>query len=399
MNLSITLPLPGSGNQANSSGPTSELTNYVLKAEPLPIVEPSVQFNRLAYAAPHIIIDPLADSSANSIVLDWEATMAFRHYLWSFGFGIAEAMDTSQRGMGLTWELAQELIARTIKEAQSLHPKPDLVCGVGTDQLAMDAEHRQADIIAAYLRQIEFVEKGGGACVLMASRALAQAARSADDYRAVYATLLRQVSSPVILHWLGEMFDPQLKNYWSGNTDLEQAMDCVLSIIAEHSAKVAGIKVSLLNAELEINLRNRLPSGVRLFTGDDFNYPQLIKGDASGYSHALLGVFSAIAPAASLGLSALARGNTKEYDRCMDSTLDLASALFAAPTQFYKAGIGFLAWLNHRQQHFIMPQGLQASRSIQHYAQLFYLADQAGLLEDPRGAVTRMQNLLALYGI
>ena len=398
MSLSVSLPLfPASRQQ---DGGEARMTEYTLKGDPLPIRPPTVKFNRLVYAAPHLIIRPLATRSPtyDKLLPDWDATLSFRRYLWSLGFGIAEAMDTSQRGMGLNWELAKELIGRTIKEAKAVKSPPSVVCGAGTDHLPADTEHSKQDIIAAYLHQTDFVEDAGGGCVLMASHALARTARTAADYRFVYDGVLRRVSAPVILHWLGEVFDARLKNYWSANTDLDQALDSVTEIIVEHRAKVAGIKISLLDEELEIRLRSRLPAGVRLFTGDDFNYPSLIKGDAAGYSDALLGVFSAIAPAASLALEALASDKETEYDRLMESTLDLARELFATPTQFYKAGIGFLAWLNGSQPHFIMPAGLQAMRSICHYARLFCYADRAGLLADPPLAVKRMRHLLALHG-
>ena len=347
--------------------------------------------SRVAYAAAHVVCDPLRDAS-----LDWDATLAYRRHLWSFGLGVAEAMDTAQRGMGLDWPAARELIRRSLAEARAAGGA--MVCGAGTDQLDPADTVTLADVEHAYEEQVGYVEEQGGRVVLMASRALARAARGPDDYARVYGTVLRQVSRPVILHWLGDMFDPQLAGYW-GTRDVDKAMDACLAIICEHRTQIDGIKISLLDAEREVAMRRRLPGGVRMYTGDDFNYDRLVLGDARGHSDALLGIFDAIAPAASAALQALERGDVPAYRAALEPTVPLARHIFQAPTHAYKTGIVFLAYLNGHQSHFRMLGGAESGRSVPHLAELFRLADAAGLLVDPDGAVERMRRVLALAGV
>jgi hypothetical protein len=323
--------------------------------------------------------------------------MAFRHHLWSLGFKIAEAMDTAQRGMGVDWAGARELIRRSLAESRTV-AGADLACGAGTDQLAPDDTKHLQDVIDAYETQIGFVEAEGGRAVMMASRALARVARSADDYRAVYGDILSQTREKVVLHWLGDMFDPQLAGYW-GSTFFDRALETVLAIIDDNKDKVEGIKISLLDNQKEVELRKRLPEGVLCFTGDDFNYAELIEGDGQRYSHALLGIFDAVAPSASKALSFLAKGETQAFRNIIEPTVPLSRKIFEAPTQYYKAGVVFLAWLNDHQSHFTMPAGMQSARGIVHYADIFRLADQANVLDKPELAVSRMKSLLQVYGL
>ncbi len=352
--------------------------------------------SRVALAAAHVVADPLACEPGGPAVLDWEATLAYRRHLWAHGLGVAEAMDTAQRGMGLDWDAARELIRRSAAEARACGGR--LAAGVATDNAA---PRSLREIRAAYQEQCEFVEGEGAQVVVMASRALAAVARSADDYREVYDVVLSGLERPAILHWLGDMFDPALAGYWNPAhpTDLDEAADVLLDIIAAHADRVDGVKVSLLDADREIALRRRLPEGVRLYSGDDFNYPTLIAGDEHGHSDALLGAFDAIAPAAGAALHALDAGDRATYDRILEPTVPLARKLFEAPTFNYKAGIVFLAFLNGHQEHFRMVGGLESARSIVHLADLFVLADRAGLLRDPALAVARMRHVLALAGI
>lgn len=361
-----------------------------------PVAAP--RFSRIAYAAAHVVADPLAMADPWSRpAVDWERTMAFRRHLWRLGFRVAEAMDTSQRGMGFDWDSAKELIRRSIAEAKTVEGA-DLASGAGTDQLAPAAARSLDDVIAAYEEQFGFVEGQGGKAIMMASRALAKVAKGAEDYARVYDRILSQASGKVILHWLGDMFDPALQFYW-GADDFETALDTVVGIIGRHAGKVEGIKISLLDADKETALRDRLPEGVVMFTGDDFNYPELIAGDGRRHSHALLGIFDAIAPAANAALAKLAAGDRAGYDALMAPTVPLSRKIFEAPTEYYKAGIVFLAWLNGHQDHFTMVGGMQSARGILHYADVFRLADQAGLLADPELAVRRMKSLCAVAGI
>lgn len=356
------------------------------------------QFNRIAYAAAHVVSDPWADATPwNNPAIDWDATMAFRRHLWSLGFRIAEAMDTSQRGMGLDWAAAQELIRRSLAEARSV-PGADLACGAGTDQLDKRDARSLDDVVAAYEEQLGFVEQHGGRAILMASRALAHVATSPDDYHRVYGCILGQARDKVILHWLGDMFDPELRGYW-GSRRFDDALDTVLAIIADHKDKVEGIKISLLDHACEVELRRRLPEGVICFTGDDFNYASLIEGDGRHHSHALLGIFDAVAPQASRALAALANDDLATFRGTIEPTVPLSRKIFEAPTQYYKAGVVFLAWLNGHQNHFTMPSGMQSARGALHYAEVFRLADQANVLDRPDLAVARMTALMTQYGV
>lgn len=376
------------------------LEPYRLTGEPLVIRAPSVPLTRTAFAAAHIVSDPLKERSPwdTRPAVDWDATLAFRAGLWDQGLGLAEAMDTAQRGMGVDWLTAKELIERTMTAAKTHPMKPRVACGAGTDHVAL-AELRDADaIIAAYEHQMAAIEAAGGQLILMASRAFTAIGADEALYRKVYRRLLGQAQGRVILHWLGDMFDPALKGYW-GSADVEQATDFVLSLIEENSHKVDGIKISLLDEAHEVAFRARLPERVRLYTGDDFNYAPLIEGDGKRHSHALLGIFAAIAPAASQALEALALGDNETFRALLAPTVPLSREIFKSPTRFYKAGIAFLSWLNGWQSHFIMPAGVQSSREITHYAQVFRLADQARLLAKPDLAEERMRTLLSLHGL
>lgn len=382
--------------------PTSQgtLEEYHLQGTPLAVLAPQSAFNRTAFAAAHVISNPLQerDPWTGRPAVDWETTLKFRHFLWDQGLHLAEAMDTAQRGMGVDWLTAKELIERTMIEAKA-HPfKPRVACGAGTDQFDNTDLTSEAKIIAAFEEQMEAIENAGGQCILMASRALCALQGGADSYQRVYDRLIGQARDKVILHWLGDMFDPQLKGYW-GSMDLDEAEETVLDLIHRHKDKIEGIKISLLVQEREENFRKKLPDGVRLYTGDDFNYAALIEGDGVHYSHALLGIFAAIAPAASQALSALAVGDNQRFHELLSPTVALSRQIFKAPTQYYKAGVAFLAWLNGQQDHFIMPHGFQSSRDITHYAEIFRLADQANLLLQPDLATQRMTTWLAVHGI
>jgi hypothetical protein len=366
--------------------------------EPRNFDRPSKPFTRIAYAAAHVVADPWSTQEPwLDAAVDWDATIAYRRHLWSWGLGVAEAMDTAQRGMGMDWPASLELIRRTIEASRGT--RGALVgCGTGTDHLEPDPALKIERVIAAYEEQCAAVEKLGGRIVLMASRALAACARSPDDYGRVYERVLGQVKEPVIIHWLGEMFDPALAGYW-GHQDHRKAMDVCLDVIGRSASKVDGIKVSLLDKDKEIAMRRRLPKSVRMYTGDDFNFAELIEGDGQGHSDALLGIFDAIAPAASAGLSALAAGDRDAYHDILAPTVPLSRHIFRAPTRFYKTGVVFLAWLNGHQEHFVMVGGQQSARSLLHLAELFRLADAAGLLSDPTLACGRMRQFLATQGI
>jgi hypothetical protein len=355
-------------------------------------------FTRIAYAAAHVVADPLADVDPwIDTAVDWERTIAFRHYLWDLGLGVAEAMDTAQRGGGLDWPAARELIRHALAAAKT-RPGAKICCGVGTDHLGAAPGVALDDIVRAYEEQIEAVEAMGGRLVVMASRALAASAKSPDDYARVYGRILAQVREPVIIHWLGEMFDPELAGYW-GARDHAAAMEVCLGIVAAHAQKIDGVKISLLSKDKEIEMRRRLPPGVKMYTGDDFNYAELIAGDEDGYSDALLGIFDAIAPAASAGLARLASGDLQGFHGVMEPTVPLSRHIFKAPTRFYKTGVVFLAWLNGLQDHFIMVGGQQSARSLLHLAELFRLADKARVLHDPDLAAARIGKLMAVQGL
>ncbi|MNF82648.1 hypothetical protein D3C84_649590 [compost metagenome] len=299
--------------------------------------------------------------------------------------------------MGVDWPTSLELIRRSLDMAQGIEGA-DLASGAGTDQLTDLSGLTLDDVRRAYIEQIEAIEGAGGRIILMASRALAAVAKGPKDYIDLYNELIQGCRNPVILHWLGDMFDSKLAGYW-GSDDVWQNMDTVVSIINDNADKVDGIKISLLEKEYEFALRKRLPAGVKMFTGDDFNYPELIQGDGEYYSHGLLGIFDPIAPVAAQALEALALGDNARYQALMQPTIALSRKIFESPTQFYKAGVVFIAWLNGHQDHFTMAGGMQSSRSISHYAEVFRLADRAGVLKDPQQATQRMQQLLAVYGI
>jgi hypothetical protein len=373
------------------------LAPYTMRAaRPLP-QRASGRFNRVALAAAHVVADPLADTDPwLNAKLDWDATLAYRRHLWGLGLGVAEAMDTAQRGMGLDWPTSLDLIRRSVDASRDV-PGAVVFSGAGTDHLGLGA-HALDAVIAAYEEQASAIESTGGRLILMASRALAAAARGPDDYARVYARVLGQVRDKVIIHWLGDMFDPALAGYW-GNKDLDRASAVALDVIAANAAKIDGVKISLLDKDREIAFRRRLPPGVRMYTGDDFNYAELIAGDAHGYSDALLGIFDAIAPAASAALSALARGGDNEFHDILASTVALSRHIFKAPTRFYKTGIVFMAYLNGHQRHFTMVGGQQSARSLPHLAELFRIADAAGLLADPDLAASRMRAVLRIHGI
>ncbi len=359
---------------------------------------PDRPFNRIAYAAAHVVADPRADADPwLDVPIDWEATLAFRHHLWRLGLGVAEAMDTAQRGMGLDWPTSLELIRRSVADSRAI-PGAVVASGAGADHIAPDPGLSIEEVIAAYESQCVAVEGLGGRIVLMASRALAAAARGPEDYIAVYDRILSQVAEPAIVHWLGEMFDPALAGYW-GHDDHWQAMDVCLEVLEANAQKIDGVKISLLDKDKEIAMRRRLPEGVRMYTGDDFNYPELVEGDEEGYSDALLGIFDAIAPAASAALAALSGNRREDFHEILAPTVLLSRHIFQAPTRFYKIGVVFMAYLNGLQDHFTMIGGQQSARSAAHLAELFRLADRAGLLTDPERAAGRMRSVMAVHGI
>jgi hypothetical protein len=393
MALSLTLP--------NASG---QLEAYTLRGRTPAKPAKGVTFNRIAYSAAHVVANPLAAIDPwLQCAVDWDATIAYRQHLWSLGMGVAEAMDTAQRGMGMDWPTSLELIRRSIDAAQDV-PGALVASGCGTDHLVLDDVKSVDDVIAGYETQMAAIEKLGGKLIVMASRALARVAQSPADYERVYDRILSQAKQPVVLHWLGDMFDPALKGYW-GSDDADKAMDTALAVIAAHPSKVDGIKISLLDKDKEIAMRRRLPPGVRMYTGDDFNYAELIAGDGVGteithrQSDALLGIFDAIAPAASAALGELAQGNVEKFHEILGPTVPLSRHIFAAPTRFYKTGVVFMAWLNGHQTHFTLVGGQQSTRSLPHLAELFRLADAANLLEQPDLAVQRMRTLAAVHGV
>ena len=353
--------------------------------------------NRIAFAAVHVVADPLADADPwLAAAIDWDRTIAFREHIWDLGLGVAEAMDTAQRGTGVDWPTSLELIRRSVAAARA---RGGLVfSGCGTDHLDPEAARGLDDVIRGYEEQVAAIEALGGRIVLMASRALARLGRAADDYARVYERILRQVRDPVIIHWLGDMFDPQLAGYW-GSTDLDIAMENAIAVINDNAAKIDGVKVSLLDKDREIAMRRRLKPSIRMYTGDDFNYAELIEGDNEGYSDALLGIFDVIAPAASAALARLAASDKVGFHDILAPTVPLARHIFRAPTRFYKTGVVFMAYLNGHQDHFTLVGGQESARSTLHLAEIFRLADRAGLLRDPDLAVARMRSVLALRGI
>ncbi len=386
--MTIDLPIAGGTTEQFV---LSEPKNFGAKQTP-------TTFNRVAYAAAHVVADPWSSKDPwVDAAIDWEATIAFRRHLWSLGLGVAEAMDTAQRGRGLDWPNSLQLIKASVAAAKD-YPGAMLASGAGTDHLALSQTLTIDQVIAAYEEQCEAVERAGSRIILMASRALAKCAKTPDDYARVYDRILSQVTEPVIIHWLGEMFDPALAGYW-GNANHLAAMQTAVAVINDHAAKIDGVKVSLLDKDKEIRMRRQLKPGIRMYSGDDFNYPELIEGDSEGYSDALLGIFDAIAPAASAALAALAAGNQARYHELFSPTVPLSRHIFRAPTRFYKTGVVFLAWLNGHQSHFVMVGGQQSARHILHFAEAFRLADRAGLLRDPALACARMRQLLAIHGV
>ncbi|MEV8588114.1 dihydrodipicolinate synthase family protein [Streptomyces sp. NPDC051180] len=368
---------------------------YTPRAEPLAVPAGGALTSRAVFSAAHVVADPYADTTPDSpAAVDWDATLAFRRHLWSHGLGVAEAMDTAQRGMGLDWAGAAELIRRSAAEAKAVGGR--IACGVGTDRLTGPAD--LVDVREAYEEQLALVEETGSQAVLMASRALAAAAGDREDYLDLYGHLLRQASEPVVLHWLGPMFDPALEGYW-GSADLDAATETFLEVIAAHPDKVDGIKVSLLDARREVELRRRLPEGVRCYTGDDFHYPELIAGDEQGFSHALLGIFDPLGPLAAEAVRTLDTGDVDGFRKILDPTVALSRHLFEPPTRFYKTGVVLLAWLAGHQDHFAMVGGLQSARSLPHLARAYELADGLGLFPDPALAEARMRSLLTVYGV
>ena len=384
--------------------PTIDLPTNDRRLEPYRLTTPrhfpvpTQPFSRIAFSAAHVVSDPLAATDPwLHASIDWDATMAYRRHLWSLGLGVAEAMDTAQRGMGLGWPQSLELVSRSIREAAQT-PGARLASGAGTDHLPEGPTYTIDQVIAAYEMQCEAIERCGGAIILMASRALAAAAKGPEDYRRVYGRVLSQLREPAILHWLGDMFDPALQNYWGARHHAE-AMEVCLEILHANPGKVDGIKISLLDKTMEVALRRRLPPGCRMYTGDDFDYPELIAGADGMHSDALLGIFNPIAPAAAAALACLAAGDGTGFHAILSPTLPLSRHIFATPTRFYKTGIVFMAYLNNHQDHFTMVGGQQSARGLLHLAQLFRLADQAGLLHTPDLACARMRAVLATHGI
>ncbi|QCI63156.1 dihydrodipicolinate synthase family protein [Phreatobacter stygius] len=386
-------------SQASVVLPTASrgLEHYKLSA-PKSFPRTATPLNRVALAAAHMVADPLAEVDPwLGVAIDWDRTMAYRDYLWGLGLGVAEAMDTAQRGMGLDWPMALELIQRSVRAAKAT-PGAVVFSGAGTDHLDPAEAGSLDDVIRAYETQFEAIEAAGGRIIMMASRALARVAKGPADYARVYDRILGQSAEPVIIHWLGDMFDPALSGYW-GTADLDAAMDTAVGVINANAARIDGVKVSLLDKDKEIAMRRRLDKRVLMYTGDDFNYAELIAGDAQGYSHALLGIFDAIAPAAAGALSALADDDLETFHAIFAPTVPLSRHIFKAPTRFYKTGVVFVAYLNGHQDHFTMVGGQESTRSTQHLAELFRLADKAGILRDPERAAARMAAVMAVRGV
>jgi Protein of unknown function (DUF993) len=383
----MTLRLPAAGGGLEHCGPFTPMT-FERPSAPLT--------SRRLLAAAHVVADPRSGGPGAPDKVDLDGTIAYRRHLWSWGLGVADVMDTAQRGMGLMWNAAKEILALSIAEARSCGG--DLVCGVQTDHLAPGSAGGLRDIETAYEEQLSFVETMGGHTVVMASRELARIAKNSDDYRQVYRTVLSQLSTPTIIHWLGEVFDPALASYW-GQHDIDDAMDVLLDVVVENAAHVDGIKLSLLDQERELRMRDLLPEGVRLYTGDDFDYPHLIRGDGRRHSDALLGALDVIAPAASTALGALDREDSDGFESILEPTVPLARKIFEAPTYHYKVGVTFVAYLNGHQDHFRMLDGLESERSIAHLAEVYRLTGQAGLFSDPERAEHRMRTILELNGV
>ncbi|WP_217180900.1 dihydrodipicolinate synthase family protein [Streptomyces sp. AC495_CC817] len=394
--------------------------------------------SRVAYAAAHVVPKVHADNTPGQPAdIDWDATLAFRRNVYSWGLGVADAMDTAQRNMGLDAAATRELIARSAEVARE--EGGSVVVGVNTDHV--DETRISLDrVVDAYKEQLHFTEEQGAGPVLMASRHLARVAAGAEDYRRVYREVLESATTPVVLHWLGTAFDPELAGYF-GADDWQTASGVLLDVIAENPGKVAGVKMSLLNAESEVSVRERLPEGVRMFTGDDFNYVGLIGGDdlrsgegsdetkrslpesmsdagvssrsarstagvegarsttGAGYSDALLGAFAAITPVASAAIQALDAGDPARYLEILGPTEELSRQVFAAPTFYYKTGVAFLSWLNGHQPAFQMVGGLHSARSLPHLSRIVELANDALALEKPELARERWHALLRVNGV
>ncbi|CAN7226191.1 dihydrodipicolinate synthase family protein [Microbacterium foliorum] len=365
--------------------------------------------SRVAYAAAHVVPKVHADNTPGQPAdIDWDSTLAFRRNVYSWGLGVADAMDTAQRNMGLDAAATRELIARSAEVARE--EGGSVVVGVNTDHVA--ESHITLDqVIDAYKEQLHFTEEQGAGPVLMASRHLARVAESADDYRRVYREVLSSATVPVVLHWLGTAFDPELAGYF-GADEWQTASAVLLDIIGEQPDRVAGVKMSLLNAESEISVREQLPQGARMFTGDDFNYVGLIGGDTTRssseerstetkrtHSDALLGAFAAITPVASAAIQALDAGDPARYLEILGPTEELSRQVFAAPTFYYKTGVAFLSWLNGHQPAFQMVGGLHSARSLPHLSRIVELANASLALEKPELARERWHGMLRLNGV
>jgi hypothetical protein len=374
------------------------IASYTMSGQAPITAPPGPIRSRIGMAAVHVVADPRANINPTlDVAVDWDATLAFRRHLYALGLAVAEAMDTSQRGMGFPWSSARELIKRSVADAKTI-PGAVLASGAGTDDLLPGPRVTIADVEAAYEESCGFIESVGGRIILMASRALAACAKGSDDYVKVYGRILSQVREPVIIHWLGDMFDPALAGYW-GSPDMDRATETLLAIVQEHAARIDGVKISLLDQKREIAMRRRFPKTVRMYTGDDFDYPTTIRGDEHGHSDALLGIFDVIAPAASAALHALDAGDLPRYEKILAPTLPLSRHVFGAPTRFYKTGVVFAAYLNGHQSHFRMVAGMESARPAVHLAEQFRLMDQAALLRDPELAAGRMRHVLALAGV
>jgi hypothetical protein len=385
MSSRVTIPLEDGSLIDHSLG---EPAHFERPARPLQ--------SRRAFAAVHVVADPRAENTpASGANIDWDATTAFRRHIWSWGLAVADAMDTAQRGMGLDWPNTSELIVRSLQEATA--EGGEIACGANTDQLPEGPAPRER-IVDAYHEQIDLIEGNGGQPVVMASRHLAAAASGPDEYRQVYSEVLGHVSGKAIVHWLGDMFDPALAGYW-GSRDLDEATDCFITVLEENTPKIDGVKLSLLDRDREIELRRRLPEGVRMYTGDDFDFPTTIRGDGDRHSDAFLGAFDLIAPAASAAIQALDNDELEQFDKILAPTLPLSRHVFSHPTYYYKTGVVFMAYLSGHQDHFRMVNGLESARSIVHLSRQLTLADQAGLLPDPDLAAHRMRLVLELAGI
>lgn len=382
----VTLPLPDGRTERLVLRRPSTLASGLTGSE--------APVSRKVYAAPHVVADPVSGDNRGVDGIDWDATLAFREHLWSHGLGVAEAMDTAQRGMGLGWDDAKKLIRLSADAAQGRA----IVAGAATDQLVEGDVRSLETIAAAYIQQCQFIEAAGAVPVVMASRAMAALATRPEDYTHVYGKVLAELSGPVVLHWLGDVFDPQLTGYW-GSAALDQAADALLEIVALCPEKIDGVKISILDAERESALRRRMPEGVRVYTGDDYDYVDLIRGDDHGHSDALLGAFNPLARVAASALRALDQGDFETYDTLLEPTLPLSRKMFATPTQYYKSGVVFLAYINGHQNHFRMLGGLETSRSALHYAALVRLADEGCVLDDPELAAHRINTLMASYGV